>query len=186
MKNILKIVLLGVVGFSLLVYLTVPKEKTQNIQKVDMNLSNLPKFYEIIGKDIKKDELFEKGSYIVVLNHDSLAVFKELYKKSDKKIVLIANISNTPWLIKNIAVDKELENLYSQSTIALINDSNGSFRRFFQVSDDAQNKYIVYKVLENTKIEKIYEGSVKKGALQDGISQDEQTKNIEEFLLNLK
>ena len=99
---------------------------------------------------------------------------------------MIANISNTPWLIKNIAVDKELENLYSQSTIALINDSNGSFRRFFQVSDDAQNKYIVYKVLENTKIEKIYEGSVKKGALQDGISQDEQTKNIEEFLLNLK
>ena len=25
-----------------------------------MNLSNLPKFYEVIGKDIKKDELFEK------------------------------------------------------------------------------------------------------------------------------
>ena len=99
---------------------------------------------------------------------------------------MIANISNTPWLIKNIAVDKELENLYSQSTIALINDSKGSFRRFFQVLDDAQNKYIVYKVLENSKIEKFYEGSVKKGALQDGISQEEQTKNIEEFLLNLK
>lgn len=186
MKNILKIVLLGVVGFFLLVYLTIPKEKTQNIEKIDMNLSNLPKFYEVIGKDIKKDELFEKGSYVVVLNHDSLAVFKELYKKVDKNIVLIANISNTPWLIKNIAVDDELEKMYKESKIPLINDSNAQFRRFFQLNDDSQNMYIIYKVLENNQIVKIYQGSVKRGALQEGINIDELNKNLDEFLANLK
>lgn len=186
MKNIFKIVLLGVVGFSILVYLTIPKEKSRNLEKVEPITTNLPKDYELIGKDIKKDELFKQDSYIVVLNHDALAVFKNLYKNTNKNIVLVANISSTPWLMKNIAVDKELEKLYSQSTIALINDSNGSFRRFFQVLDDAQNKYVIYKVLANSKIEKIHEGSVKKGALQDGITQEEGAENIEDFLLNLK
>ena len=145
MKNILKIVLLGVVGFFLLVYLTIPKEKTQNIEKIDMNLSNLPKFYEIIGKDIKKDELFEKGSYVVVLNHDSLAVFKELYKKVDKNIVLIANISDTPWLIKQLAVNEKLEEMYKESKIPLINDSNGAFINSLRLNDNTQNKYFIYK-----------------------------------------
>lgn len=186
MKNILKVVFLGIIGFSLLVYLTIPKEKTANSEILEMKLSNLPKFYEVIGKEINKDELFKKGNYIVVLNHDSLAVFNELYKKVDKNIVLVANISNTPWLIKNIAVNKELENMYKDSTIGLINDSNGAFRRFFQIVDDTQNNYTIYKILEDEKIEKIYFGDVKKGALQDGISEDEKKKDLERFLVNLK
>ena len=115
-----------------------------------------------------------------------MAVFKELYKKVDNNIVLIANISNTPWLIKNIAVDDELEKMYKESKIPLINDSNAQFRRFFQLNDDSQNMYIIYKVLENNQIVKIYQGSVKRGALQEGINIDELNKNLDEFLANLK
>ncbi|QKF73387.1 hypothetical protein AFAEC_1222 [Aliarcobacter faecis] len=186
MKNILKVVLLGAIGFGFLVYLTIPKEKSQNKNIVERTIVNLPKHFELIGKDIKKDELFQKNSYIVLLNHDALVVFKDLYKRTNKNIVLFANISNTPWLIKNIAVDGELENLYKESEIPLINDSNGSFRSFFGINDDAQNIYIVYKILENGKIEQIYQGSVKKGALQDGITQAQQNSNLEDFLENLK
>ncbi|QEZ89221.1 hypothetical protein [Aliarcobacter cibarius] len=186
MKNIFKVVLLGIIGFGFLVYLTIPSEKIEKIEKVEKVVENLPKYFEIIGKDVKKEELFKKDSYIVLLNHDSLAVFKELYKKVDKNIVLIANISNTPWLIKNIAVDDELEKMYKESKIPLINDSNAQFRRFFQLNDDSQNMYIIYKVLENNQIVKIYQGSVKRGALQEGINIDELNKNLDEFLANLK
>ena len=186
MKNIFKVVLLGIIGFGFLVYLTIPSEKIEKIEKVEKVVENLPKYFEIIGKDVKKEELFKKDNYIVLLNHDSLAVFKELYKKVDKNIVLIANISNTPWLIKNIAVDDELEKMYKESKIPLINDSNAQFRRFFQLNDDSQNMYIIYKVLENNKIVKIYQGSVERGALQEGINIDELNKNLDEFLANLK
>ncbi len=186
MKNILKIIFLGVVGFALLVFLTIPKENSQKIENSIKMANNLPKNFEIIAKDFNKNSLFLKNSYIIVLNHDSLAVFKELYKRTDKNITLIANISKTPWLIKNIAVDKELENMYKDSKIPLINDSNGSFRQFFSIKDDTINSYFVYKVLENNQIEEIYKGFVKKGALQDGILIEEINKDLDIFLNNLK
>ena len=46
--------------------------------------------------------------------------------------------------------------------------------------------YIIYKVLENNQIVKIYQGSVKRGALQEGSNIDELNKNLDEFLANLK
>ncbi|WP_198304417.1 hypothetical protein [Arcobacter vandammei] len=186
MKNILKIVFLGVVAFSFLVYLTIPKDKSENIKNIEQKVENIPKNFEIIGKNIKKDNFFTKDNYIVLLNHDSLVVFKDLYKKTNKNIVLVANISNTPWLIKNIAVEGELEKMYKDSEIALISDSNGDFRRFFGKNEDSMNSYIVYKVLENNQIKEIYKGNVKKGALQEGILAEDIDKSLEEFLTNLR
>jgi hypothetical protein len=192
--NIFKIVFLGVAGFSLLVYLTAPKNMDKKIEKSDKNINantistidSIPRYFELVGNSpyAKFETLFEKNKekYLVVLNHDALAVFKDLYKKTDKNIVLIANISNTPWIIKEIAVNGELEKMYKDSTIPLINDSKGSFVRSLFVTDNKQNKYFVYKLNTDGTIVKVTEGSVKEGALEKGLTKEELENSLNEIV----
>ncbi|MFW2516877.1 hypothetical protein, partial [Aliarcobacter butzleri] len=74
-----------------------------------------------------------------------LIVFKVLYKKVDKyNIVLVANISEAPRLIKKIAVIDELEKMYKDSKIPLLTDSNGSFINSLGLNDNKQNICFVY------------------------------------------
>ncbi|MDX4058761.1 hypothetical protein Q6A77_08785 [Aliarcobacter skirrowii] len=190
MINILKIVALGVAGFALLVYLTAPKEflETKN-KNIELNYSSLPLYLDVIAgnSNTKKEEIFKDFPiYLVVLNHDSLAVFKDLEKISDKNIVFVANISNTPWLIKKMAVEGELEKLYKDSKITLINDSNGEFVKALGLKDNSMNSYFVYKINKDLTIDSVFSKKVKMGALQDGISEDEIKVEIIEFLNELK
>ena len=190
MKNVLKIVFLGVIGFALLVYLTAPKNMDQSTQLDDSNsavtIDSIPRYFELIGKSpyTKFETLFQEGTekYIVVLNHDSLAVFKDLYKKIDKNIVLIANISNTPWIIKQIAVNGELEKMYKDSNIPLINDDSGSFIRALKINNNKQNQYFVFKLNTDGTIVKVTEGLVKLGALEKGLSNEELEKSLNEIV----
>ena len=186
MKNIFKVVLLFVVGFGFLIYLTIPSNikeaKTQN----ELEFKNLPAFFDVVNGNnyTKKDDFFKKFPlYLIVLNHDSLAVFSELHKKNiNENIVLVANISNTPWLIKQIAVNGELEKMFKDSKINLINDSSGSFSNSLDINNNSQNGYFVYKVFEDGKITKIFQNSVKKGALQNGITKEEIETELENFI----
>ena len=190
MKNVLKIVFLGVIGFALLVYLTAPKNMDQSTQLDGSNsavtIDSIPRYFELIGKSpyTKFETLFQEGAekYIVVLNHDSLAVFKDLYKKTDKNIVLIANISNTPWIIKQIAVNGELEKMYKDSKIPLINDDSGSFIRALKINNNKQNQYFVFKLNADGSIIKVTEGLVKQGALEKGLSNEELEKSLNEIV----
>ena len=191
MKNTIKIVLLGVIGFSLLVYLTVPKNLGNNSSEQNMNLTinSLPRFFDIVGGNpyTKFEEHFRSGEekYIIFLNHDALAVFKDLYKKTNKNIVFVANISNTPWLIKQIAVNGELEKMYKNSKIALINDSDGMFVNSLGLNDNQQNKYFIYKLNSDETITKIKESTVKLGALEKGLTPDELESTLNEIVKNL-
>lgn len=191
MKNTIKIVFLGVIGFSLLVYLTMPKNMGNNssVQNVNLTINSLPRFFDIVGGNpyTKFEEHFRSGEekYIVFLNHDSLAVFKDLYKKTDKNIVLVANISNTPWLIKQIAVNGELEKMYKNSKIALINDSDGMFVNSLGLNDNQQNKYFIYKLNSDETITKIKESTVKQGALEKGLTPEELDTTLNEIVKNL-
>ena len=190
MKNVLKIVFLGVIGFALLVYLTAPKNMDQSTQLDGSNsavtIDSIPRYFELIGKSpyTKFETLFQEGAekYIVVLNHDSLAVFKDLYKKTDKNIVLIANISNTPWIIKQIAVNGELEKMYKDSKIPLINDDSGSFIRALKINNNKQNQYFVFKLNTDGSIIKVTEGLEKQGALEKGLSNEELEKSLNEIV----
>ncbi|MCG3678413.1 hypothetical protein L5F07_03990 [Aliarcobacter butzleri] len=185
MKNTLKVIFLGIVGFGFLVYLTIPEKKVNKNENLTIN--SIPQYFDIVGNKSysKIDTLFKLGEekYIVVLNHDSLIVFKDLYKKIDKNnIVLVANISEAPWLVKKIAVNDELERMYKDSKIALITDSNGSFINSFGLNDNKQNRYFVYKLLANGTIEKISQGDVKENAMQNGISDPEIEKYLDEII----
>lgn len=191
MKNVIKIVLLGIVGFGLLVYLTMPKNiDEENNQNLSLSIDSIPKYFDVVGNNpyVKYETFFKAGEekYIVVLNHDSLAVFKELYKKIDKNIILVANISNTPWIIKQIAVNGELEKMYKDSKIPLINDSNAEFINALGLKDSSQNKYFIYKLQKDGTITKIAEQSVKLGALEKGISKEELDTSLNEVLKILK
>lgn len=186
MKNTLKVIFLGIVGFALLVYLTLPENETNN-QNKELNIKILPKYVDVVGKNpyTKIDTLFKLGEekYIVVLNHDSLAIFKELYKKTDKNnIVLVANISDTPWLIRQITVSSELEKMYKESKIPLINDSNGTFIKALSLNDKKQNRYFLYKLSNDGSIKKIFQSDVKEGAMQNGISDEEIEKSLNEII----
>ena len=186
MKNIFKVVLLFVVGFGFLIYLTIPSNIKEDKNQKELEFKNLPAFFDVVNGNnyTKKDDFFKKFPlYLIVLNHDSLAVFSELHKKNiNENIVLVANISNTPWLIKQIAVNGELEKMFKDSKINLINDSSGSFSNSLDLNNNSQNEYFVYKVFEDGKITKIFQNSVKKGALQNGITKEEIETELENFI----
>ncbi|MGJ0290369.1 hypothetical protein NG749_08480 [Aliarcobacter cryaerophilus] len=186
MKNIFKIVLLFVIGFGFLIYLTIPSNIKEAQTQNELEFKNLPAFFDVVNGNnyTKKDDFFKKFPlYLIVLNHDSLAVFSELHKKNiNENIVLVANISNTPWLIKQIAVNGELEKIFKDSKINLINDSSGSFSNSLDINNNSQNGYFVYKVFEDGKITKIFQNSVKKGALQNGITKEEIETELENFI----
>ena len=186
MKNIFKVVLLFVVGFGFLIYLTIPSNIKEDKNQKELEFKNLPAFFDVVNGNnyTKKDDFFKKFPlYLIVLNHDSLAVFSELHKKNiNENIVLVANISNTPWLIKQIAVNGELEKMFKNSKINLINDSSGSFSNSLDINNNSQNGYFVYKVFEDGKITKIFQNSVKKGALQNGITKEEIETELESFI----
>ncbi|OCL90531.1 hypothetical protein [Aliarcobacter thereius] len=182
MKNFLKVVFLGILGFSLLVFLTIPDRKIGNSI---LSFEKLPNNFEIVNKaiNIKKDEIFKTlPIYLVVLNHDSLAVFKDFKNNLDKNIVFIANISNTPWLIKKSVVESELENMFRNSNTILINDSKGDWIKSLALNDNSMNSYFIYKIELDKKISFISKNSVKMGALQDGISEEEIKEEIERFI----
>lgn len=189
MKNIFKVVLLFVVGFGFLIYLTIPSNIKEDKNQKELEFKNLPAFFDVVNGNnyTKKDDFFKKFPlYLIVLNHDSLAVFSELHKKNiNENIVLVANISNTPWLIKQIAVNGELEKIFKDSKINLINDSSGSFSNSLDINNNSQNGYFVYKVFEDGKITKIFQNSVKKGALQNGITKEEIETELENFIKEL-
>ena len=191
MKSTLKIVFLAIVGFGILVYLTAPENKTNNVaskndDNIQLSIDLIPRFFEVVGKSeyTKFETLFQKDveKHIIVLNHDALVVFKDLYKKTDKSIVLIANISNTPWLVKKLAVNDELEKMYKDSTIPLINDNSGSFTKILSINSTKQNQYFVYKLNTDGKITKITEGFVKEGALEKGLTNKELENNLNDLI----
>lgn len=187
MGNLLKVVFLGLVGFGLLVYFTAEKPKQIVANDNVINIvkhESLPSAYELVGKDgvVKKEELFKKGqnSLIVVGNHDSLAVVKELPKYFDLKIpyTMVANISSAPWFVKKMFIPGKLEELNEGSNIPMIYDFDGDMVNTLNVVDNSKTKFIAFLVSKEGAISKIYEGDVKEGALDGTMSEEEKKKAL--------
>ena len=186
MKNIFKVVLLFVVGFGFLIYFTIPSSIKEDKSDKELDFKYIPSFFDVVNGNnyTKKDDFFKNFPiYLIVLNHDTLAVFSELYKKNlNENIVFVANISNTPWFIKQLAVNGKLEEMYKESKIPLINDSNGAFMNSLALNDNTQNKYIIFKLKSDGNIEKLKEGFVELNILEKGISAEDSKKSLEEII----
>lgn len=182
-KNILKIVVLGILGFSALVYFTAQKPHT--IVANDSQGKNiLPQNFELVGKEglISQEELFKEGraSLIVVGNHDSLAVVKELNNFFALKVpvVMVANISSAPWFVKKMFIPGKLEELNQGSTIPMIYDFDGFMVQALGVTNNEKTAFIAYLLNEQGNIAKLYEGKVKEGALDGSMNEEEKKASL--------
>lgn len=194
MGNILKIVFLGLVGFGLLVFLTAEKpKKIQNDPNVInvIKYNELPNMFEIVGKEdlVSKEKIIKKEqTLILVANHDSLAIVKELPKYFDVKIplVIVANISSAPWVIKKMVISSKLEELSLGSNIPMINDSNGMMAKALKVLDNTKTKYFAFLLSKEGSISKVYDGKVKEGALDGSMNEAEKKAALEPLTKYIK
>jgi hypothetical protein len=191
LKNVLKLVFLGVVGFGVLVYFTAnkPKEPVVVNEQSGLNKALLPQSFELVGVEqrISKEELFKGETLIVVGNHDSLAVVKELNRYYDLPVdfVMVANISSAPWFVKKMFIPGKLEELNVNSNTPMIYDFEGDTVHALAVDNNEKTAFIAYYLEQNGNIQKIYEGSVKEGALDgsmDEVEKKEALKPLFELL----
>jgi len=182
-KNILKIVVLGILGFSALMYFTAskPKEmKSDTINVSELNKKLLPQSFELVGKvePIAQNELFKEDTpyLIVVGNHDSLAVVKDLKNFYDVEMpfVMVANISSAPWFVKKMFIPGKLEELNKGSEVPMIYDFDGLTVQALNVTNNEKTAFIAYVLDEEGNINKVYEGKVKEGALDGSMNEDEK------------
>lgn len=187
MANILKVVFLGLAGFALLVFFTAekPKQIVANDNVVNIiKYDSLPATYELVGsdKDVSRDFLLKKNqkTLIVVGNHDSLAVVKELpkYFKLDIPYVMVANISSAPWFVKKMFIPGKLEELNKGTNIPMIYDFEGNMVTALNVTNNAKTSFSAYLLSNDGIVSKIYEGSVKEGALDGTMSEDEKKTSL--------
>ncbi|MFA7571986.1 MAG: hypothetical protein WCY75_12165 [Sulfurimonadaceae bacterium] len=182
-KNILKIVVLGILGFSALVYFTASKPNAMVANDVNgtaLSKEALPQNFELVGTEglVAKGELFKDNlaSLIVVGNHDSLAVVKELNRFFELKIpvVMVANISSAPWFVKKMFIPGKLEELNQGSTIPMIYDFDGFTVQALGVTNNEKTAFIAYLLDERGNINKLFEGKVKEGALDGSMNEEEK------------
>ncbi len=195
LKNILKIVFLGLIGFSLLVYFTAEKPKNISekvVQNGMLSLENLPQNIELVGNKniISSSDVFKKDqdTLIVVGNHDSLSVVKDLktYFTLDMPYVMVANISNAPWFIKKWAIPGKLEELTKNSNIPMIYDYDGSMVNSLNQFDTTKTAYFAYLIDENGNISNIYNGNVKENAMDGSMSEEEKKASLQPLIDLLK
>ena len=188
MKNVLKISFLGILGIFLITYLTAEKPKALAQETTTLSYANLPADYELVGKDARviKENLFKEGnpSLIIVGNHDSLAVVKDLPKFVDLKIpyVMVANISSAPWFVKKMFIPSKLEELNTNSNIPMIYDFDGDMVTALKVTQNEKTKFAAFLVNENGSIANIYNGEVKEGALDGSMNEDEKKEALAPLL----
>ncbi len=184
MKNIIKIILLGIIVFAIVVYVTADKPVLKEevaINSSSLKVENLPQEFQLVGKDTKipKNELFKEKTktLIIVGNHDSLAVVKDLPKfyKMNIEYVMVANIASAPWFVKKMFIPSKLEELNAGTNIPMIYDFEGNMINALGVTDNSKTLYIAYLVNEDESIVEVARGSVKDGAL-DGTMNDEEKK----------
>lgn len=188
MKNVLKISFLGILGIFLITYLTAEKPQALAQETTSLSYVNLPNDYELVGKDqrVTKQNLFKEGnqSLIIVGNHDSLAVVKDLAKFVELKIpyVMVANISSAPWFVKKMFIPGKLEELNTNSDIPMIYDFDGDMVNALNVTENEKTKFAAFLVNENGSIANIYNGEVKEGALDGSMNEDEKKEALAPLL----
>lgn len=138
-----------------------------------------PKSVEVVGQDklVKIDELFKKETQtlLIVGNHDSMSVIKDLKKYFKIKIpyVMVANISSAPWFIKKWAIPGKLKELVKDTPTPMIFDDEGFMVRSLMLNNTEATKYFAYLIKEDGSIKNIYIGNVKEGALENGYTPEE-------------
>ena len=184
--QVIKLVLLTIVGFGLLMYLTV--EPPVKIEKKLIILKDLPKTIELLGyenKTFATNSIIKKDSIIFVGNHESIVLATKLNNMINLKkwnYVIVSNISDAPWFIKKWQAHTKNIQLKGKNNLPWIYDKDGAIRNFLQVPTSDALKYFIYKVNSDNTIDRIYTGKVKKGTIDGKMNEDEIKENLKNVI----
>ena len=190
--NLVLFTIAVVVGITFMTATPPVSQKALKNSNIQLSTKYFPKSIEIVGRQgyESAEVLFKKDSktLLIVGNHDSLAVVKDLTKLFDIKIpyVMVANISNAPWFIKKWAIPSKLEELVKDIKTPMIYDTDGLMVKSLMLNNTEATKYFAYLVNEDGSVENIYIGSVKEGALENGYTSEEAKMALEPLIEFLK
>ncbi|QOG11353.1 hypothetical protein [Arcobacter sp. FWKO B] len=185
--NILKIAFLTILGLGLITYITAPSPKKIEVAQGELNLAVLPKELMIVGsqKPVDINSIIKKNikNLLIVVNHDSIAVMKDLKKYAqdiDFNPILVANISAAPWFIKKWVIPSKMEELNKDSQMVMIYDEDGMMQHILNVTNNDKTHFVAFIINLDGTISKVYEGDVKADALEGSMNEEE----IEEFIID--
>ena len=184
--TIFKIIIISVIGFIVITYLTV--EPPKRIQKQQIDIKNLPNTVELIGFEDQKfatKSIIKPNSIIFVGNHESIVLANHLQSMlnlKDGQFVTVSNISDAPWFIKRWQAHTKNTKIKGEKQQAWIYDRDGAMRNFLQVPTSDSIKYFVYRVKEDGLVDKIFVGKVKVGTIDGKMSQKEIEENLKEVI----
>lgn len=189
-NSIFKIVFFSLSILFIITYLTV--EPPKKIDTNDIDISNLPKTVELIGFEetlFNTNSIIKNNSILFVSNFESIAIakqFVERVKSLKQDVVVVSNISDAPWFLKNFKTkDKTLQIKGDKDTTPWIYDKDGAIRYFLKLKSADPLKFFVFQV-QNNKVIKIETSSVKQGTIDGKMTEEEISKLIEPIIKKLK
>lgn len=186
----IKLVVISIVALVALTFLTVDTPKT--IEKIAINIKNLPKSVELIGFDEQKfntNSIIKPESIIFVGNHESILLAKtldEMLNLDAGDFIIVSSVSDEPWFIKRWQAHTQNIKIKGDKQIPWIYDRDGSVRNFLQVPTSDALKYFVYNVKKDGIIENIYTGKIKVGASNGTMSEKEIKENLQNVVNRVK
>ena len=178
LANIAKISFLSIIAFALLIFLTAEKPKS--------NISKLPQTIKIIdsANPVKADTVFTPNSIVAIANHDALPILAQLpnFVKLDKNFILIANISQAPWAIKEFVISEKLKNINKSNKTTFVFDDEGSISTFFKHSNHDKKYYAIYFIDSKLAITKISDGNVEDGDFDKNLTKEQIFQKISHSL----
>lgn len=186
----IKLVFISVIALVALTFLTVDAPK--KIEKIAVNIENLPETVELIGFEEQKfntNSIIKPESIIFVGNHESIILAKTLDEMLDLDagdLIIVSNISNEPWFIKRWQAHTQNTKLKGEKHLPWIYDRDGKIRNFLQVPTSDALKYFVYNVKKDGTIENIHIGKIKVGTISGAMSEKEIKENLQEVVEKVK
>lgn len=188
--SIIKLVIISIVALVALTLLTVDAPK--KIEKVAVNIENLPQSVELIGFENQKfitKSIIKPETIIFVGNHESIILAKtldEMLDLDEGDFIIVSNISNEPWFIKRWQAHTQNTKLKGDKHLPWIYDRDGAIRNFLQVPTSDALKYFVYNVKKDGSIENIHIGKIKVGTISGSMTENEIRENLQEVIEKVK
>ena len=188
--SIIKLVIISIVALVALTLLTVDAPK--KIEKVAVNIENLPQSVELIGFENQKfitKSIIKPETIIFVGNHESIILAKtldEMLDLDEGDFIIVSNISNEPWFIKRWQAHTQNTKLKGDKHLPWIYDRDGAIRNFLQVPTSDALKYFVYNVKKDGSVENIHIGKIKVGTISGSMTENEIRENLQEVVEKVK
>lgn len=185
-KSILKLTILTCIFFGMIVFMTATPPKKVEATDGEILLSNMPKTIKLLDDEVgyATDSIIKDKTFIAVANHDSIILVKDLDQHLEN-FVVVSNISAAPWFVKEWIIPSKLKELKGEKKTPWIYDEDGSVKHYLQIRSDAATSFVILQ-RQGNKIQKVYQGNVKEGALDGLMTEDEIKKQLLDIISKIQ